>query len=45
MGKFLVSEKPKQAAFKQTSSYFSKPARADGMYRKKSYPRVEIVVA
>jgi len=38
MGKFLISEKPKQVVFKQTSSYFSESARADGVYRKKSYP-------
>jgi len=38
MGKFLVSEKPKQATFKATSAYFSEPARTAGTYRKKSYP-------
>ena len=33
MGKFLQSEKPLQAKFKAASTYFSAPARADGLYR------------
>lgn len=38
MGKFLVTEKPVQTEFKNTSSYFSDAARVDGVYRSKSYP-------
>ena len=38
MGKFLVSEKTKQAAFKASSPYFSAPARADGFYKGTAYP-------
>jgi hypothetical protein len=38
MGKFLESEKPKQAAFKHQSVYFSEPARADGFYKTKIRP-------
>jgi hypothetical protein len=33
MGKFLSTEKPKQAAFKASASYFSEAARGDGIYR------------
>ncbi len=38
MGKFLKEEKPKQIAFKLNSPYISERARADGMYKKHSYP-------
>ena len=38
MGKFLNEEKPKQTAFKLNSTYFSEAARADGVYKKLSYP-------
>jgi hypothetical protein len=38
MGEFLKSEKPKQTAFKTTSSYFSDSAREDGIYKSHSYP-------
>lgn len=33
MGKFLESEKPKQAAFKAIAPYFSDSARLDGVYK------------
>ena len=35
MGKFLESEKSRQASFKETSQYFSNEARADGIYKGK----------
>jgi hypothetical protein len=38
MGKFLESEKPKQATFKANSSYFSNAAREDGFYKTKLRP-------
>ena len=38
MGKFLKEEKPKQIAFKLNSPYISEAARADGVYKKRSYP-------
>ncbi len=38
MGKFLESEKPKQAQFKATSPYFSEAARFDGIYKGKARP-------
>lgn len=38
MGKFLESEKPKQAFFKNTSPYFSDSARGDGVYKRKPRP-------
>lgn len=38
MGHFLQSEKPKQAAFKQTSGYFSETAIADGDFLGHKYP-------
>jgi hypothetical protein len=38
MGRFLQSEKPHQASFKQYSSSFSEAARADGVYKKHAYP-------
>ncbi len=38
MGKFLESEKPKQAEFKTISVYFSDEARADGYYKGHPYP-------
>ena len=38
MGRFLESEKPKQAKFKATSPYFSELARADGVYKGKVRP-------
>ena len=38
MGKFLESEKPKQAQFKTDSQYFSDLARSEGVYRKKLRP-------
>jgi hypothetical protein len=38
MGKFLETEKPKQAHFKATSAYFSQPARGEGVYRGKPRP-------
>lgn len=38
MGKFLESEKPKQAEFKVTSPYFSEAARPDGIYKGKARP-------
>ena len=38
MGKFLKSEKPKQAEFKACAPYFSDPARQDGKYKGKTYP-------
>jgi len=38
MGTFLEIEKPRQAAFKATSPYFSDAARADGIYKDKAYP-------
>jgi hypothetical protein len=37
MGKFLDSEKPLQTEFKKASTYFSKPARADGFYKDHKY--------
>ena len=36
MGKFLESEKPKQSEFKETSAYFTKEARFEGVYKGKS---------
>jgi hypothetical protein len=38
MSAFLENEKPRQAAFKSTSPYFSDAARADGIYKEKAYP-------
>lgn len=38
MGKFLESEKKRQADFKVRSSYFSAKARADGIYNNKPRP-------
>ena len=38
MGKFLASEKPKQVEFKMKSSYFSKNAKEDGIYKGYPYP-------
>ena len=38
MRKFLESEKPKQADFKQTSGYFSESALADGDFLGHKYP-------
>jgi hypothetical protein len=38
MGAFLESDKPRQATFKRTASYFSEAARVDGYYKKKAYP-------
>ena len=38
LGAFLEHEKPRQAIFKATSSYFSDAARADGIYKEKAYP-------
>lgn len=38
MGIFLQGEKPKQAAFKLNSGYFSDSARADGEYFGQKYP-------
>jgi hypothetical protein len=38
MSKFLREEKPKQAAFKASSPYFSEKARMEGVYRDHSYP-------
>lgn len=38
MGKFLQTEKPKQVAFKQTSSSISAAAKGDGMYKEHVYP-------
>ncbi len=38
MGTFLETEKPRLAAFKATSSYFSSAARADGVYRGRFRP-------
>ncbi len=38
LGKFLINEKPKQVAFKATSSCFSEAARAQGFYRGHYYP-------
>lgn len=35
---FLATEKTRQAAFKQTSPYFSGAARADGFYKQHAYP-------
>ncbi|MHC1740163.1 MAG: hypothetical protein AB9897_03515 [Anaerolineaceae bacterium] len=37
MGKFLESEKPKQARFKTESSFFTEPARVDGLYKGNPY--------
>ena len=37
MGKFLANEKPKQAQFKASSSYFSGAAKAEGMYKNHPY--------
>ena len=38
MGTFLVGEKPRQANFKMTSKYFSRPAQTDGFYKDHAYP-------
>jgi hypothetical protein len=38
MGKFLISEMIKQAAFKTSSPYFSAPAKEDGFYKGTAYP-------
>lgn len=38
MGKFLEAEKIKQTEFKRNSLYFSAPAQADGVYKKKPRP-------
>jgi len=38
MGQFLETERPRQAAFKSRSLYFSEFARADGIYRGKYRP-------
>ncbi len=38
MGKFLESEKPRQAAFKLSSGYFSSSARKEGVYKGKPRP-------
>ena len=38
MGQFLEAEKPRQAAFKKTSPYFTEAARADGIHNSTSYP-------
>lgn len=38
MGKFLESEKLRQAEFKASSPYFSNAARADGVYKGKLRP-------
>lgn len=38
MGKFLESEKLRQAEFKASSSYFSNAARADGIYKGRPRP-------
>lgn len=38
MGKFLQTEKPKQVAFKQSSSSISSAAKSDGLYKEHAYP-------
>lgn len=38
MGRLLEAERPRQAAFKGNSAYFSDAARAEGIYRGHSYP-------
>lgn len=38
MGKFLQAERKRQAAFKQTPSFFTDKARSDGLHRGHSYP-------
>jgi hypothetical protein len=38
MGKFLKEEKLKQIAFKLNSPYLTEAARAEGVYKKRSYP-------
>jgi len=38
MGRFLEDEKLRLAAFKASSSYFSDPARGDGIYKGKPRP-------
>jgi hypothetical protein len=38
MGHFLQTEKPKQAAFKQTSTTISTTAKGDGLYKEHAYP-------
>ncbi|MEN6580391.1 MAG: hypothetical protein ABFD05_07140, partial [Anaerolineaceae bacterium] len=38
MGKFLESEKPKQALFKHTSATISEKARAEGLFKSKPRP-------
>jgi len=38
MGQFLEIEKPQQAKFKTSSSYFSDAARGDGIYKGKTRP-------
>ena len=38
MGRFLESEKIRQAEFKASSPYFSSAARYDGVYRNKMRP-------
>ncbi|HSN74912.1 MAG TPA: hypothetical protein VL334_07450 [Anaerolineae bacterium] len=38
MGKFLESEKPRQAEFKAAAPYFSELARSDGVYKGQSRP-------
>jgi hypothetical protein len=38
MGKFLISEKTRQSAFKANSSYFSNEARSAGYYKGTFYP-------
>ena len=38
MSRFLTDEKPRQAAFKANSPYFSEGARKEGIYKGHSYP-------
>ena len=38
MGHFLEAEKPRQAALKMSSPYFTEPARVDGLYKGKPRP-------
>lgn len=38
MGRFLQTEKPKQVAFKQTSTTISNAAKAEGIYKDHAYP-------
>jgi len=38
MSKFLQDEKPFQTDFKAKASYFSDPARAQGIYKDHVYP-------